>query len=307
MAEFCLYTLGCGSAKPSLAHNPSSTVISVNGSLFMFDCGEGAQKMMQKMRLSFSRLNHIFLTHLHGDHVFGLPGLIGSMGLMKRAGGITIHTFAEGEKQFRQIFDYFCRDLPYKVEFNVIKTEEAVIYEDRHLTIRTIPLRHRVPTVGYVIEEKPHLPHINKALTDFHGVPLSMLQRIKEGEDFVKPDGTVVPASMLTTPASPSVSYAHISDTSYVPGIAEKIGPVDLLFHETTYLDRDEADAKKRGHSTARQAAMVARDSGAKQLLTGHYSSRYAGEEHLFLEQAREVFPDTILNREGLILPIGKK
>lgn len=304
MADFCLYTLGCGSAKPSLAHNPSSTVMSVNGSLFMFDCGEGAQKMMQKMRLSFSRLNHIFLTHLHGDHIFGLPGLIGSMGLMNRAGGITIHTFAEGEKQLRQIFDYFCRDLSYKIEFNVIRPEEAVIYDDRHLSIRTVPLRHRVPTVGFVVEEKPGLPHINKALTDFHAVPVSKLQSIKRGEDYVKPDGTVVPASVLTTPATPPVSYAHISDTSYLPQIAEKIGNVDLLFHETTYLDGDEADAKKRGHSTARQAALIARSAGAKQLLTGHYSSRYAGKEHLFLEQAQEVFPDTILNREGLVLPI---
>lgn len=304
MAEFKLYTLGCGSAKPTPAHNPSSTVVSVNGSLYMFDCGEGAQKMMQRMHLSFSRLNHIFLTHLHGDHVFGLPGLIGSMGLMQRSGGITIHTFPEGVKIIGEILDFFCRDMPFQVGFNVIKPEEAVIYEDKHLTVRTLPLRHRVPDVGFIMEEKPHLRHINKEMTDFHQVPVAMMQRIKEGEPFVRPDGRVIPAEMLTTQPTPSVSYAHISDTSYLPDIAQKIGPVDLLFHETTYLDADEADAKKRGHSTARQAAMIARDAGAKRLLTGHYSSRYAGQEQLFLQQAQEVFPDTILNHEGLVLKI---
>lgn len=305
MADIKLHTLGCGSAKPTIAHNPSSTVISVNGSLYMFDCGEGAQKMMQRMRLSFSRLNHIFLTHLHGDHVFGLPGLIGTMGMMERSGGITIHTFAEGEKILRELLDFFCRDMPFSIDFNIIRPEEAVIYEDKHLTIRTLPLRHRLPTVGYIMEEKPHERHINRAMTDFHKVPVAMMRRIKAGEPFIKPDGTVIPAEMLTTPPTPSVSYAHISDTAYIPDLASKIGPVDLLFHETTYLDADQANAKKRGHSTAREAATVARDAGAKYLLTGHYSSRYAGKEHLFVEQASEVFPNTILNHEGLVLPIG--
>lgn len=307
MSTFTLHTLGCGSAKPSPAHNPSSTVITLNGSHYMFDCGEGAQKQMQRMRLNMTRLNHIFITHLHGDHVFGLPGLIGTLGLMSCTGGLTIHTFAEGEKILRQIFDFFSRDTPFKVNFNIIYHEEAVIYEDRHLTVRTIPLRHRITDVGFVMEEKPHMPHINKALADFHGVPLAMMQSIKEGEPFVKRDGTVIPASMLTTPATPPVRYAHISDTAYIPSLAEKIGPVDLLFHETTYLDADSDVATQRGHSTARQAAMVARDAGARCLLTGHYSSRYAGSEHLYLEQAREVFPNTILNHEGLVLELPLK
>lgn len=271
----------------------------------MFDCGEGAQKMMQKMRLSFARLNHIFITHLHGDHVLGLPGLIGTMGLMKTPGGITIHTFEDGVKIIKEIIDYFCRDLPLNVEYNVIRPEEALIFENKHITVRTIPLRHRIPTVGYVVEEKPKLRHINKEMTDFHGVPVCQLKDIKEGKPFIKPNGTVIPAEMLTTPPSPSVSYAHISDTAYIPDLHEKIKGVDLLFHETTYLSCNEADAAKRGHSTARQAAMVARDAAAKCLLTGHYSSRYEGREQLFLEEAKEVFPNTILNHEGLILPIS--
>lgn len=305
MATITLTTLGCGSAMPTSHHNPSASILTVNGSHFMFDCGEGAQQMMKRMRLSFQRLNHIFLTHLHGDHVFGLPGLVSSMAMMECKGGITIHTFAEGERVLRPFIDYFSRDMPFRIDFNVIRPEEAVVYEDKNLKIRTIPLRHRLPAVGYVVEEKPRLPHIDKAMTDFHGVPLSQMRLIKEGAPFVKPDGTVIPAAMLTKPATPSVSYAHISDTAYMPSLAEKTGPVDLLFHETTYLDEDEASAAKRGHSTARQAAKVALDAGAKVLLTGHYSSRYAGREHMFAEQAREVFPNVILNKEGLTLDLN--
>lgn len=304
MATFTLTTLGCGSAKPNTLHNPSSSVLSINGSHFMFDCGEGAQKQMMRCKLSFARLNHIFITHLHGDHIFGLPGLIGSMGLMRCSGGLTIHTFTEGEKVLRPFIDHFCRDMPFSIEYDLIRPIEAVVYEDKNITIRTIPLRHRIDTVGYVVEEKPHLPHIDRAMAEFHKVPLSMMRAIKEGEPFIKEDGTIIPAKMLTTPATPSVSYAHISDTAYMPSLAEKIGAVDLLFHETTYLDADESVATKRGHSTARQAAKVARDSGAKCLLTGHYSSRYIKQEELFVSQAREIFPNTLLNREGLRLTL---
>lgn len=299
MSTFSIHTLGCGSAKPSLRHLPSCTVVEHRGSLYMIDCGEGAQLSFMKHRLSFSKLRHIFITHLHGDHVLGLPGLISTMALTGNGGELTIHTFKEGAEKLGKIIDYFSRDLPFKLNFNIIRPEEAVVLETKALTVRTIPLEHRVPTVGYVFEEKPKQRHINPSMTTFHQVPVAMMKRIKEGEDFVKPDGTVIPNVMLTTDADPSLSYAHIGDTGYMPDIAGKIGPVDLLFHETTYLDDREADAIERGHSTARQAAMVARDANAKRLLTGHYSSRYT-DDSLFLKEASEVFPNVILNKEGL-------
>lgn len=306
--NFTLHTLGCGSAKPTPAHQPSSTVIDHRGRLFMIDCGEGAQRSFQFHRLKTSRLSNIFLTHLHGDHVFGLPGLIGSMGLQQEGGRITIHTFEEGKKIISTILDYFSRDLPFEVEFNILNPDrEEVAYEDHALKIRTIPLMHRVPTVGYVFEEKEGLRHINREMTDFHEVPVYMLNRIKGGEDFVRPDGKVISNELLTTPPTPSRSYAHISDTAYMPEIAEKIGPVDILLHETTYLENQAADALRRGHSTARQAAMVARDSGAKALLTTHYSSRYYKDESGFLKEASEIFKGPVyLNNEKLILEIGK-
>ena len=305
MSSFSIHTLGCGSAKPSLRHNPSSTVINFRENLFMIDCGEGTQLEMQRQHLKFSRLRHIFLTHLHGDHCFGLPGLICSQSLINKGGHITIHTFKEGIDMFRHILNYFNKDSAVEVEFHEIQVEEAVIYEDKAIIVRTIPLKHRVPAVGYIFEEKPKLRHIKRDMVDFHKVPVSQMKAIKEGKPFIKADGTIIPAEMLTSPATPSFSYAHIGDTAYIPGIAAKIGPVDLLYHETTYLEEHRNEAADRGHSTAREAAIVARDAGAKRLLTGHYSSRYRNE-NLFVKEASEIFQNTILNREGLIISLDR-
>lgn len=299
MSTFTIHTLGCGSARPSLRHQPSCTVVEHRGSLYMIDCGEGAQLAFMRQHLSLSKLRHIFITHMHGDHVLGLPGLVSTLALSGNGGELTLHTFEEGARQLKAIIDYFCRDTPFNLSFNIIRPEEAVILETKSLTVRTIPLNHRIPTVGYVFEEKPKQRHINPSMTSFHNVPVAMMKKIKDGEDFIKPDGTIIPNKMLTTDADPSFSYAHISDTAYIPDIASKIGPVDLLFHETTYLDDLVEDARERGHSTARQAAMVARDAKAKKLLTGHYSSRY-NDDSLFLKEAQEIYPNVILNKEGL-------
>lgn len=304
MSEFSIHTLGCGSAKPTLRHQPSCTVVDHHDTPYMIDCGEGAQKAFQRQRLKFSRLRHIFLTHLHGDHVLGLPGLISTLALGGTGGKLTIHTFAEGEKILRKIFDFFAHELSYDLEFNIIKPQDKIILETSSLVIRTVKLNHRVPAVGYIFEEKPKPRHILREMIDFHKVPVSQIRNIKEGADFIKPDGSVIPNKMLTTDASPSFSYAHISDTAYIPELAEKIGPVDLLFHETTYLDNNLKEAVQRFHSTARQAAQVAKDSGAKFLLTGHYSSRYKDDSE-FQKEAETIFPNVILNKEGLVTDIA--
>lgn len=298
-----LHTLGCGSAKPTLFHQPSSSVLNVDGNLFMIDCGEGVQTGMQKQRLGTSRLRHIFLTHLHGDHVFGLPGLVGTLALEQKGGKLTIHTFAEGKRILRQILDYFNRDTPFEVEFDVLEPADAIIMETRNMTVRTVRLNHRVDCVGYVFEEKPGLRHIDPGMCRFHNVPISWMNRLKAGEDFIREDGTVIPNEVLTTPPSKPWSYAHMSDTVYMPDLALKIEGVDLLFHETTYCEEDKHLAAIRGHSTAREAATVARDAHVGRLLTGHYSSRYK-DERQFLKEASEIFPDTILNREGLVTKI---
>lgn len=301
--KFEINVLGCGSAKPSVVHNPSCTVVNFRDNLFMIDCGEGVQKEVQRQRLKLPRLNNIFLTHLHGDHVFGLPGLIGTMALSGLEGDITIHTFEDGKRILTTMFDYFNRGLPIDIKFNVIRPEEAIVFENSSLRVRTVPLRHKIPAVGYIFEEKMGQRHIDRAACDFHGVPVWAFNKIKNGEDFIKPDGTVIPNSILTKDPTPPRSYAHISDTSYIPDLATKIQGVDLLFHETTYLTPDSDKAKERGHSTAAEAARVALDAGARRLLTGHYSSRYK-DDNLFLEEASRIFPNVVLGKEGLRLSL---
>ena len=303
MGKFEINILGCGSAKPSIAHNPSCTVVNFRDNLFMVDCGEGAQKELQRQHLKLPRLNHIFLTHLHGDHVFGLPGLIGTMALSGLEGDITIHTFEDGKRILSTMFDYFNRGLPIDVKFNVIRQEEAVVFENDSLKVKTVPLRHKIPTVGYIFEEKPGLRHIDRSMCDFHGVPIWAFNKIKSGEDFVKPDGTVIANAMLTKDPAPPRSYAHISDTAFMPDLAEKISGTDLLFHETTYLTQDSDKARERGHSTAAEAARIAKDAGVGRLITGHYSSRYKND-NLFWEEAHSIFPDVILGKEGLRIPV---
>lgn len=299
MSDFTVNILGCGSAKPSLRHQPSCTVLEIKQQLYMIDCGEGAQLQMQRMGLKFNRLNHIFLTHLHGDHVFGLPGLIGSMGLMKREGYVTIHTFPQGKEIISNILDFFCQDLPFEVRFNLFEPAEQTILQTEDLKVRTLPLRHRVPCVGYVFESSPSLPHLDRKACDFHGVPQYMYAKIKRGEDFTTPEGKVISHTLLTKPASPPPSYAHIGDTSYLPHLAPKIGPVSLLYHESTYLSDLLPTAAQRGHSTAAQAAEMARLCGASRLLLGHYSSRYR-DDSLFSTEARKIFPASTPAYEGL-------
>ncbi|MDE7381219.1 MAG: ribonuclease Z [Muribaculaceae bacterium] len=304
---FKVHTLGCGSAKPSPHHNTSCTVVEHNSSLYMIDCGEGAQKAFAQKKLKLNRLSHIFLTHLHGDHVFGLPGLIGTLGLQDKGGSITIHTFAEGEKILTQIFEFFDRDTPFEIKFNILNPhKEEIALETRKLRVRTVPLKHRINCVGYVFEEKEKPRHIIREMCDFHKVPVWMMNSIKMGSDFQRDDGVIVPNHILTRDPTPAMSYAHIGDTSYSSAIAGKVGPVELLMHETTYLEDLRQMASERGHSTARQAALFARESGAKHLLTGHYSSRY-NDDSLFLKEAKEVFPNTILNKEGLTLSLPIK
>lgn len=266
----------------------------------MIDCGEGTQIQMQHAGLKFQRLNNIFLTHLHGDHVLGLPGLLSTLSLQGREGYITVYAFASGIEWLKNQMEFFGGDLSYELRFvEVDPYKPAMVYEDKHMSVRTLPLAHRVPCVGYIFEEKPKPRHIDKSMCDYHQVPVNMMHRLQAGEDYVKPDGTVIPNVMLTKPPTPSVSYAHIGDTAYKPSLADSIGPVDLLYHETTYTEEHLADARKRGHSTAGQAAMMARAAGARRLLTGHYSSRYK-DDKVFLNEARAIFPNTILGYEGL-------
>ena len=301
--QFTLFTLGCGSAKPAPPHQPSSTVLAIRNNLYMIDCGENAQSSFAALRLKRTRLSHIFITHLHGDHVYGLPGLIDTLALSGCTQEITIHTFREGADILYRIFKFFSPNLPLKISFNIIEYADAHIFDDDNVSVCTVALDHRIPDVGFIFEEREHPRHIIPEMIDRYAIPYSEINNIKRGADFHTPEGIIIPNAELTTPPAPPVSYAHISDTAYIPDLAQRIGPVDLLMHETTYLNDREKDAAARGHSTAAQAAMTARDAGAKALLTGHYSSSYR-DLLPFLKEAREIFPNVILNKELLTLSL---
>ncbi len=303
MPRLELNILGCGSAKPTGRHLPSCQVLNVRDNLIMIDCGEGAQMAMARQRLKFSRLRHIFISHLHGDHWFGLPGLLSTMALHEMTGRLTIHIFADGARLLREVAKYAGGDTPYKLDFNIIGTQPARIYEDNAITVDTIKLNHRVPAVGFVVREKPKLRHILPDATLALGVPHWAMNSLRQGQDYVTPEGVVVPNAQLTTDADPSVSYAYCSDTRPSPHVVEAIEGVDWLYHEATYGDECQKQAHARYHSTAREAAQVAREAGVKHLILGHYSSRYDDETPL-LREAQEVFADTRLAREGLVVDL---
>lgn len=304
MSEFKVHILGCGSATPSLRHLPACQVVDYRGSLMMVDCGEGAQLSMRRQGLKFSRLNHIFISHLHGDHCLGLPGLLSTLALQQKGGTVTVHTFAEGVEMFSRIMDFFCRERPYELQFNVVRSDERqIVLETSGLTVEAFPLRHRVPCVGYVFREKPKQLHLRGDMVKFLDIPLSRLKEIKEGADYVAPDGRVFPNAMLTTAADHAASYAYCSDTVYTPSLATQVQGVDLLYHEATYTDEAADRARERFHSTASEAAHIAKAAGVGRLMLGHYSKAYNTEAQ-HLAEARLIFPDTIAADEGLTIEL---
>lgn len=304
MAEFNINILGCGSALPTTRHLATSQIVDLRDKLYMIDCGEGTQVQMRRMRVRFGRLAHIFISHLHGDHCFGLPGLISTLGMLGRTGELVVHGPKEVETYLRPVMDLFCRGMEFEVRFNPVDTRShSLVMEDRSLSVYSIPLKHRIPTCGYLFAEKPKEAHIIREMTDFYQVPVRCMKDIKQGQDYVTPEGEVVPNSRLTRPAAPPKRYAFCSDTAYNRSIIPIIEGADLLYHEATFAECDLARAKETFHTTARQAAEIARDAHVKRLVIGHYSARYEDLSELHRE-AEAVFPGTILGNEGTVIPV---
>lgn len=301
MSSFEVQILGCGSATPTLTHHPTSQILKIREKLFMIDCGEGTQLQMRKYRVSFNKLSHIFISHLHGDHCFGLIGLISTLDLLGRTGDIFIHAEPGLKTILQPQIDFFASNLAFKVHFiDFDPTVSAVIYEDRSLKVTSIPLLHRIACAGFLFEEKQTLAHIIPEMIEFYKVPVKQIVAIKNGADFITPDGKVIPNNHLTRSSDKAKSYAYCSDTSYNEKIIPLIENVDLLFHESTYLEIDALKAKKTLHSTATQAARIAKKANVKELMLGHYSARYLKLEP-FLEEAKEIFPETMLANEGVL------
>ena len=304
MEPFKIHILGCGSALPTLRHNPSAQVVELRGKQCMIDCGEGTQTQMRRQRIGFNKVVAIFISHIHGDHCFGLIGMLSSFGLLGRTMPLAIYA----PKEFKPVLDMmlktFCYDFDYEIQFHAVDTtKQQVIYEDRSLTVEYIPLKHRLPTCGFLFREKPTLPHIRRDMIDFYRIPVSQINNIKNGASWTDEEGRLIPNERLTMPADKPRSYAYCSDTIYLPALHERIAGVSCLYHESTYTTADADRAEMYFHSTAAQAAQVARDANAGRLLLGHYSSKYDDERQL-LKEAQEVFAQSQLTNEGMTIDL---
>ena len=304
MEPFKIHILGCGSALPTLKHNASSQLIEMRGKCFMVDCGEGAQMQFRRSHIHFSKLNAIFISHMHGDHCFGLMGLLSTLGMLGRTSKLRIYAPKEYATLFRQQVEFFMQTMEYEMEMIPVDTEkQQIIYEDHSLTVETVPLQHRVPCCGFIFREKPTLPHIRRDMIDYYGIPVSQINNIKNGADWTNEDGDMIPNARLVQPADPPRSYAYCSDTRFVPGLKEKVKGVTVLYHESTYTSDQEDRAKIYYHSTARQAATIAAGAGVGTLLLGHYSARY-NDEQVLLQEAKAVFENSILSQEGMVFDV---
>jgi ribonuclease Z len=270
----------------------------------MIDCGEGTQTQVRHSRTNFSKLYAIFISHIHGDHVLGLIGMLSTFGLQGRTTPLHVYAPEGYELLFKLEIETFCSTLDYDIIFHPVDTtKHSIIYEDRSLTVETIPLKHRMPCSGFIFREKQGLRHINPDKVKYYNVPISQLGNLRAGLDWTDAEGNIIPNEELTTSPDPVRAYAYCSDTRYMPSLANKLKGVTTLYHEATYCEDMKDKAEKYLHSTAREAALTARDAGVKQLLLGHYSQRYIDEMPI-LSEAQAVFPSSFLTDEGKVFSV---
>lgn len=299
-----LTVVGCGSANPTRKYHPSCQILSVRGKTMMIDCGEGTQMRLAEYGLGLNRISHIFITHHHGDHCFGLPGLISTMGLLGRNSQLHIYGPEELRPFLDMVITTFCHELQYEVLFHAVDPHaHTLILDSRSVEVWSLPLRHRVPCTGYLFRERPTLPHIRREMIEAFDIPFSQINNIKAGADWTTPDGTLIPNARLTLPADPPRAFAYCSDTEYLPSLAPLVEGVDLLYHEATFGRDDLLRARQTHHSTTEQAARIALAAHARRLLIGHYSARLK-DESAYLQEAQAIFPDTIFGHEGLRIDI---
>ena len=307
MERFEVNILGCGAAVPTARHMTTAQLVNIHDKVFLVDCGEGTQTQIWKSGIKVTNMNHILISHAHGDHFFGLIPLLSSMRLMLERTD-TVHVYVpEGLKDSLEVLLRTWCNLSFSV---IIHTHDGmsrtVLYEDNELSVETIPMRHSIPCCGFLFREKPKLPVLLPEKCLAYGISVRDFKRIKNGEDFVLPDGTVVPNSELTIPSTFAPrSYAFCSDTAYSPDIVEQIRDVDLLYHEATFTADEEEMAAKTMHSTTAQAAEIAKAAHVGKLIIGHYSVRYAGE-HQHERETRKVFPNSVACLEGMTFQVEK-
>ncbi|MCK5824029.1 MAG: ribonuclease Z [Ichthyobacteriaceae bacterium] len=297
--SFTLKILGCSSATPTTKAHPSAQILNMEEKLFLIDCGEGTQVQLRKYKVRFSKIDHIFISHLHGDHFFGLIGLVSSFHTLNR--GKDLHIYSP--KGLKEIIITQLKitktQLSYYIHFHELKGNEPIlIHDDKKLTVTAIPLKHRIKTFGYLFEEKQKERKLNMDAVLNHEVEVCDYRGLKLGKDYTDNNGNVIDNSVFTSNPSAPLKYAYCSDTAYYPEITKWIKGVDLLYHESTFLDELKELAIKTGHSTVKDAVLIAKEAEAKNLLLGHFSARYPNRE-VFLEEAKLYFNNVEISEKG--------
>lgn len=295
-----LTILGCYAATPRTFTNPTSQVLEIKNRIFLIDCGEATQVQLRKNKIKFSKINHIFISHLHGDHVYGLIGLVSTFMLLNRTNDLHIY----GPKGIKEMITLQLRLsnswTSYGLYFHELESDVSeTVYEDEKVIVKTIPLKHRIYTNGYLFQEKIGDKKLNAEAMKQYQIETCYFQNIKNGKDITLEDGTVIENSRLTFEPIPPKSYAFCSDTVYNEDILEIIRDADILYHESTFLESEAVLAGKTMHSTAKEAATIALKANVKQLILGHYSTRYENIG-LFKEQAETIFPNVLLADDGV-------
>lgn len=293
--NFELTILGSGSALPTSRRYSTAQALNVLERFFLIDCGEGAQLQLRNAKFKFGKINHIFISHLHGDHVFGLFGLLSTYNLLGRKTTLTIHGPANIKEIINFYIQYFTEALNYQIVVEPIGSRSlTLLMEDKLVQVYSFPLKHRVPSWGFIFKEKPKEPNVRKEAIEKYQLGVKDILLIKEGKDFVSRTEGVIPNAELITVAPQPRSFAFCSDTAYYERIIKWIDGVDLLYHEATFMDGERKIAKQTSHSTASQAAKIAQKANVGKLLLGHYSNRYKDLAPL-LAQARAIFPESYL------------
>lgn len=297
-----LTILGCHSASPHENKNPSAQLLEIKGHRFLIDCGEGTQVQLRKAKVSFAHIKHIFISHLHGDHFYGLPGLVSSFRLLGREAPLHIY----GPKGIKEALTLLLKLANswtnFPLHFHELSSDSSVcIFEDNEVSVHTIPLNHRVYTNGFLFAEKKGLRRVNIEKAKQENVDTSQLRLLQLGQDITLESGIVVKNKAVTFDPETPKKYAYCSDTAYLPAIVPLLKGVDWLYHEATFLEQHASLALQTKHSTARQAATIAHDANVGRLILGHFSSRYK-DICLFEEEASQVFENVILASDGLVI-----
>lgn len=301
-----LTILGSSSALPTSERYPSAHVLNAHERLYLIDCGEGTQIQLRRSKIRFGKINHIFISHLHGDHVFGLYGLLSTFSLMSRLA--PLHLYAP--ENYRNILLSHLADfdikLGFEIDFIPLNSNDPVqVLNDKYLTVTAFPLKHRVPCFGFLFREKPHLRNVIKEKIVEYGIPGVRIPSIKSGDDYLTPDGKIISNYELTFPPPEQLSYAYCSDTKYFSRLASFVKGTTLLYHEATFDTSLAELAEVTGHSTTLQAARLAGEAEAKTLVIGHFSARYR-DINFLVEEARTIFPKTFAAIDGKTYEVGK-